>query len=263
MLELYHWEPNGSALKALIALNEKGLPFESRYVDVPAFEQYQPGFLDEASRETQLNLEGEGPILIHDGRQISESLFLMEYLEDAFPGKPLRPADPLGHSRILAWARFINEVFMPGANTLGCQRYLVPMLAGRSLASVEPILERIPMKYLADAWRVALTTGYSTELLEDSKRKVSLAARRIEDALAGSQWLVGSSYSLADIDAFAICNSLPTLTPDVVNSAATPKLLDWLNRIRQRPAVRAALGVSRTGKPEEAFVPGPEHSRWG
>lgn len=262
MLELYHWEPNGSALKALVALNEKALPFRSLYVDVPAFEQYRPGFLD-ASRETQLSLEGEGPILIHDGKQISESLFLIEYLEDAFPGKPLRPADALSHSHILAWARFINEVFMPGANTLGCHRYLAPMLNGRDVPSLEPMLARIPMKFLADAWRLALTDGYSNDLLEDSKRKVSLAARRIEDALTSSQWLVGSTYSLADIDAFAICNSLPTLTPDVVNNASTPRLMDWINRIRLRPAVRAALSTSRTGKPEEAFAPGPEHSRWG
>jgi glutathione S-transferase len=262
MLELYHWEPNGSALKALIALNEKALPFQSRYVDVPAFEQYQPGFLS-ASRETRLNLEGEGPILVHEGRQITESLFLIEYLEDAFPEKPLRPADALSHSRILAWARFINEVFMPGASTLGCHTYLAPTLKGRDVKSLEPMLARIPMKYLADAWRLALTGGYSSDLLEDSRRKVTLAVRRIEDALAHSQWLVGPTYSLADIDAFAICNSLPTLTPDVVNTATTPRLLDWLNRIRLRPAVQAALSTSRTGKPEEAFVPGPEHSRWG
>lgn len=262
MLELYHWEPNGSALKALIALHEKGVQFHSRYVDVLAFEQYQPGF-PRPSRETQLNLEGEGPILVHEGRQITESLFLIEYLEDAFPDPPLRPAYPLSHARILAWARFINEVFMPGASTLGCHAYLAPALRGRNIASVEPVLARIPMKYLADAWRLALTNGYSSELLEDSRRKVTLAVRRIEDALATSQWLVGSTYSLADIDAFAICNSLPTLTPDIVNGSATPCLLDWLNRIRLRPAVRTALGMSRTGKPEQAFAPGPEHSRWG
>src|SRR5262245_6291542 len=222
MLELYHWEPNGSHLKALIALNEKALPFKSHYMDVPA--------LPNASRETQMNPEGAGPILVHDGRQITESLFLIEYLEDAFPETPLRADDALSHARILAWGRFINEVFMPGASTLGCHQYRAPE---------------------------------SSDLLEDSKRKVSLAVRKIEDALANSQWLVGATYSLADIDAFAICNSLPTLTPDVVNNTTTPRLMAWLNRIRLRPAVRAALAVSRTGKPEEAFAPGPEHSRWG
>jgi hypothetical protein len=33
--------------------------------------------------------------------------------------------------------------------------------------------------------------------------------------------------------------------------------------MRERPAVRAALALSRTGKPQEAFVPGAEPSRWG
>jgi glutathione S-transferase len=249
-------------LKPLIALREKGLAFRSRYVDVLSFQQYQPGFLD-ASRETQLNQEGEGPILIHDGKQITESLFMMEYLEDAFPEQPLRPADPLGQNKILAWARFINEVFMPGANTLGCHMYLAPHFKGRDPASFAAALARIPMKFLQDAWQLALTDGYSADVLEDSQRKVGLAVRRIEDALAQSEWLVDGAYSLADIDAFAICNSLTLLTPGLVNETATPRLMAWLKRIRARPAVQAALGASRTGKPEQAFAPGPEHSRWG
>lgn len=262
MLELFHWEPNGSYLKPLIVLHEKGLAFRSKYVDVLSFEHYEPGYLN-ASRETQLGQEGEGPLLVHEGRQITESLFMLEYLEDAFPEKPLRPADALGHARILAWARFINEVLMPGANTLGCHVYLAPQLKGRDSSSLEAALARIPMLYLQDAWRLALSDGYSADLLADSERKVGLSVRRIEDALAQSEWLVGGAYSIADVDAFAICNSLPTLTPGLVNEIATPRLTHWLRRIRARPAVQAALRMSRTGKPEQAFVPGPEHSRWG
>jgi glutathione S-transferase len=262
MLELYHWEPNGSNLKPLILLHEKGLSFRSHYVDVLSLQQYgSPPFV--TSRETQLNLEGEGPVLIHDGKQVNESLFMLEYLEDAFPQKPFRPAEPLGHARILAWARFINEVFMPGASTLGCHAYLAPEFKGRDVAAFESALARIPMKYLQDGWRLAISDGYSSDILEDSKRKVTIAIKRMEEALSTSQWLVGPEYSLADIDAFAICNSLPTLTPDLVNVRATPRLMDWLNRIRSRPAVRTALAASRTGRPEQAFAPGPEHSRWG
>jgi glutathione S-transferase len=119
------------------------------------------------------------------------------------------------------------------------------------------------MKHLQDGWKLALTDGYSADLLEDSNRKVGLGVRRIEELLASSPWLVGSSYSLADVDAFAICHALTTLTPGVVNESATPRLVGWLTRIRERPAVQAALAMSRTGKPHEAFVPGSEHSRWG
>lgn len=262
MLDLYHWEPNGCWLKPLIVLHEKGLIFRGRYVDVLALEQHRPGFLH-ASRETRLNLEGEGPILFHEGHQITESLFIAEYLEDAFPTVPLRPEEPIGQARILAWARFINEVFMPAVNTLGCRAYLAPQLKGRNLAALEPLLAQIPMSYLQEGWRRALKDDYPDELIADSRRKVALGVRRIEDALGSAEWLVGSAYSLADIDAFSISNSLMLLTPDIVNPSATPRLVDWLTRIRARPAVRAALSKSRTGAPERVFAPGPEHSRWG
>ena len=261
MLELVHWEPNGSWLKPLIALHEKGLDFRSRFIDVLSLEHYRPGLL-QPSRETRLNLEGEGPILFHDGCQITESHFITEYLEEAFPESPLRPAEPIAHARILASARFINEVFMPAVNTLGCHVYLAPRLKGRD-AVLEPLVAQIPMQYLQEGWRRALTDSYSDELIEDSQRKVALGVRRFEEALSLSRWLVGSAYSLADIDAFAICNSLPGLTPALVNESTAPHVMEWLTRMRVRPAVRAALSVSRTGEPEKAFAPGPEHSRWG
>jgi glutathione S-transferase len=128
---------------------------------------------------------------------------------------------------------------------------------------LEPLVAQIPMTYLQEGWRRALTDSYSDELLEDSQRKVALAVRRLEATLSDSRWLVGSAYSLADIDAFAICNALPGLTPALVSESTAPHVMEWLRRMRVRPAVRAALSVSRTGEPEKAFAPGPEHSRWG
>jgi glutathione S-transferase len=114
-------------------LHEKQLEFRSHYVDVLSLVQHRPDFL-QAARETRLPLEGEGPILVHDGRQITESLFILEYLEDAFPQRSLRPAEPILQARILAWARFINEVFMPAVSTLGCRAYLAPQLKGQAAA---------------------------------------------------------------------------------------------------------------------------------
>jgi GSH-dependent disulfide-bond oxidoreductase len=262
MLELYHWEPNGAALKPLIALHERQIDFRSHYVDVLSFEQYGP-LLPAAARETRLPQEGEGPVLVHDGRQITESLFITEYLEDAFAQRPLRPSEPILQARILAWGRFINEVFMPAASTLGCRTYLSPALQRRDRSSVASQLQRVPPGYLRDGWQSALDGDYSDELVADSLRKVTLAVQRLEGVLSGAQWLVGAAYTLADIDAFAICNALPTLTPQLVNGDSTPHLMQWLQRIRSRPAVQAALALSRTGHPEQAFAPGPEHSRWG
>jgi glutathione S-transferase len=258
MLELYHWAPNGPWLKPLIVLAEKEIACTLHAIDVLAFEQYSPA-LPPPALETALNMEGEGPLLVHDGRQLTESFFLSEYLDGAFPGPALRPADPVAFNRMLAWARFTNEVFMPGVNTLGCRQYLAPALAG-----TEPppgVLERIAHGFLREGWRRAYAGDYPEALVAESRRKMTLALDRIDRALTERPWLAGEAYSLADIDAFAIARSVPLLAPDLV--AGRDRLHDWLARVEARPAVRQALATGGWARPETAFAPGPEHARWG
>jgi glutathione S-transferase len=258
MLTLYHWAPNGPWLKPLIVLAEKDIACTLRPVDILAFEQYGPA-VPAPSLETRLNLEGEGPLLVHDGRQLTESFFMYEYLDTVFGGPALRPSNPVAFNRMLAWARFINEVFMPGANTLGCKQYLAPALVGKQ-PPVET-LDHIPLAFVREGWKRAYEGNYPEELLAESRRKVGLALKRIEGALAEGPWILGEAYSLTDIDAFAICRSLPLLTPELV--ADHPRCVDWLARMEERPAVRKSLAVGNWKQPETAFAPGPEHARWG
>jgi glutathione S-transferase len=242
----------------LIVLSEKDIACTLRPLDVLAFEQYGQA-MPAPSLETRLNLEGEGPLLVHDGRQMTESFFMCEYLDTVFGGPALRPSDPAAFNRMLAWARFINEVFMPGANTLGCKQYLAPALANKK-PPVETI-ERIALSFVREGWMRAYSGDYPEALLDESRRKVGIALKRIETALADGPWLLGDTYSLTDIDAFAICRSLPLLTPELVEGH--PRFAAWLARMQERPAVRKSLAVGNWEHPEKAFAPGPEHARWG
>jgi GSH-dependent disulfide-bond oxidoreductase len=258
MLELYHWAPNGPWLKPLIVLAEKGIACTLHPLDVLSFEQYGPA-MPSPSLETRLNLEGEGPVLVHDGRQITESFFMCEYLDAAFGGVALRPSQPVAFNRMLAWARFINEVFMPGANTLGCKQFLAPALAGKKPPG--ETIERIAVSFVREGWMRAYGGDYPETLLAESRRKVGIAMERIEAALADGPWLLGNDYSLTDIDAYAICRSLPLLAPDLVEGHS--RWGDWMARMQARTAVRKALAVGNWQRPETAFAPGPEHARWG
>jgi len=82
----YHAEPAANSLKSMICLHEKGLEFESRYVDLHKFEQHSEWFV-------AINPEGQVPVLVHDGAVITQTSVINEYLEDVFPENPLRPAD--------------------------------------------------------------------------------------------------------------------------------------------------------------------------
>jgi GSH-dependent disulfide-bond oxidoreductase len=260
MLELYHWEPNTFFLKPLIALAEKGVEFRSRYFDPTRFEQFAANF--PSNLESQLQLEHEGPVLVHDGTIISSSFFMLDYIAETFPGPTLLPADAYGRYRMHAFGQVGALALGSAVATLGCSRYLAPALRAlpvdvlrAQIASIEPLERRA-------AW-TAVLEGDTQGAASAALARLALPVRRIEAALGASAWLAGADYSIADIDAFAMLLALPALAAQVVNAAATPRILDFLARMRARPAVRAALAHSRTGRPEEAFVPGTEASRWG
>ncbi|HWK42752.1 MAG TPA: glutathione S-transferase family protein [Croceibacterium sp.] len=259
MLELYHWAPNGPWLKPLIVIAEKQIDCILRPIDVLAFEQYGDG-VPPRSLETSLNQEGEGPLLVQNGRQLTESFFISEYIDSACADGPaLRPTDPIAFNRMLAWARFANEVFMPGVNTLGCRKYLAPQLAGKKMPA--GVLDKIELSFVRDAWQRAYANDYPNAMIEDSRRKIGLALDRIEKMLADGPYLLGQDYSLADIDAFAISRSLPLLAADLVEGRT--RWTEWMARIEARPPVQKSLKIGNWEKPETAFAPGPEHARWG
>lgn len=256
MLELYHWEPNANSAKVMICLAEKGLEFHGHYVDLLEFEQYLPGFL-------AINSFGQVPVLLHDGEVITESSLILEYLAEAFPSPRLAPVDPKGWYDTQAWGKFVDYHLGPSVSMLGWHRVMSPVIRKRDQKKLREAVDRIPIWERKAAWMTAMGESYPEEQLTNSQRKIELAARRIEEALGKSPWLLGSDYSIVDIGAFALSCTLPRLLPEVVNAKSTPKVMDWLARINARPAVKKALAMCGKAGGRDVYVPGPEHSRWG
>ena len=261
MLELYHYEPNIYYLKPLIALQEAKAPFTSRYFDPTRLEQFGEGF--PRSVESSLNLEREGPVLVDGATVLSSSFFVLEYLAEALPGTGLLPGDAYGHYRARAWGQFVALQLSPGVCALGCAKYLAPALAAQDRGVLEARIGRIEPLERRAAWTAVIDGSYDAGTLAEVRERLAMPVQRIEDALGASPWLAGSQYSIADIDAFAMLSPLPELAPQQVSEKATPRIMQFLRRMRERPAVQQALALSKTGKPQEAFVPGAEPSRWG
>lgn len=258
MIELYHWEPNGVFLKPLVALAEKGANYGGHWFDPTAFEQFAADF--PANTESGLQLEREGPLLVVAGEVLSGTSFQLEFINEAVPGPDLFPVAAHDRYRVRAWAQYLGLGLGPVVSALGCARFLRPVLAARDgealrgqLAAIEPVERR-------NAW-LAVLDGAVDEVAWQQRLAAPLA--RLEKALTAADWLAGPAYSLADIDAYALVAPLRTLAPAMVNVAATPGIVGWLERIDTRPAVRSALQLSRSGHPAAAWVPGTEPSRWG
>lgn len=261
MIELYHWEPNTFFLKPLIALKEKQAEFTSRYFDPTKFEQFAASF--PRNVESGLHLEREGPVLVRDGATISSSFFMLEYIAESVPGVELNPGGAFEHYRARAWGQFLCLSLGAGVNALGCAKYLAPVLKQRDQSELKSRINAIEPQERRAAWNAVIDGSYKETVLATVRQRLAFPVKRVEDALAKASWLTGRDYSIADIDAFAMLNTLPDLAPDLVSAQVTPRTMEFLQRMRERRAVREALAMSRTGKPQEAFVPGAEPSRWG
>ncbi|HKD20398.1 MAG TPA: glutathione S-transferase family protein [Rhizomicrobium sp.] len=236
MLELYHAEPVANSMKPLICLKEKGLEFKSHYVDLLRFEQHTPEFV-------RINPNGQVPVLIHDGAVVTESTVINEYLDDVFPEVSLRPKDPAARARMRVWSKYIDEYFCPALSMIGWHVMVRRIAQAIDKGEFEKLLERIPLKEQRDKWATVAGESFTADQLADSRRRCGTAVARMEGILAGSKWLAGDEYSLADVNSYSMVAGMPRLMPEHMNEKDTPRAIDWLARMDARPAIKAALAM--------------------
>lgn len=85
MLELYAHPFSSYCWKVLIALWEKGVPFDYLSLEEP----------ENGARLKQLWPIGKFPLLVHDGRAIPETSVIIDYLDQLAPNPPMLAGDPI------------------------------------------------------------------------------------------------------------------------------------------------------------------------
>jgi maleylacetoacetate isomerase len=115
-MKLYNFFRSSAAFRARIALNLKGVPYEA-IPKVFAKNEHR------AAEYLALNPQGLIPALAVDGSVISQSLAIIEYLNDKYPEPPLLPADPLARAHVRSMALAIACDIHP-LNNLRVLNYL-------------------------------------------------------------------------------------------------------------------------------------------
>jgi glutathione S-transferase len=243
MLKLYCFGPGANSGKPLLALYEKGLPFEPRYMNAGKFEQHEPWFV-------KINPNGQVPALDHDGKIITESTVICEYLEDVFTdAPPLRPKDPYLRAQMRIWTKWVDEYFCWCVSTIGWERMVSRMARAVSAEEFENYVKRIPIYEQQVKWRNA-RNGFDPKVLAEEMRKIEFSVKKLEARLKESKWLAGPDYTLADICNYAIAGGMERGFAELVNEKDTPHLVEWINRIRERPAAKKMYEAApRMGPP--------------
>lgn len=117
-LVLYDYWRSSAAYRVRIALRLKGLKYEQRAVNL-----IRDGGEQHGAAYRALNPQGLVPALVHDGRILTQSLAICEYLEEVFPETPLLPAGVEERARARALALMIACDIHP-LNNLRVQQHL-------------------------------------------------------------------------------------------------------------------------------------------
>lgn len=119
-MKLWSFFRSSAAFRVRIALNLKGLAYEQVAVHLRRNEQQTPAYL-------ALNPLGLVPALEDDGQVLTQSLAIIEYLDETHPEPPLLPGHPADRGRVRALAQAIACDIHPIDN-LRVLRYLVKPL---------------------------------------------------------------------------------------------------------------------------------------
>ncbi|TSE35870.1 maleylacetoacetate isomerase [Tepidimonas charontis] len=185
-MKLYNYFRSGTSFRVRIALNLKGLSYDYVPVHLAKGEQHGAAYraLSPDSLVPLLDVEGDP-----DHALLSQSMAIIEYLDETHPEPPLMPRDPLGRARVRALAQTVACEIHP-LNNLRVLKYLAGPLG------------------LDEAQRTTWYNHWVREGLRHYERRLQQLAE--ERARAG---LPPSIYSYGDTPTLADC----CLVPQIVN----------------------------------------------
>jgi glutathione S-transferase len=189
------------AFRAIWIAKELGLPFEHIPVEIGAAGARKPDYL-------AINPNGRLPAIDDSGFILWESLAITLYLAKKHSTGGLYPATLEGEAKAWQWSLWSVQEVDRGVNIW-------------SLHAV-----RLPPAERDGARR------------EEALRVLDAPFRVLDGALAGSGYLLGREFTVADLNVAAVISRAIDM-----ELASTPNLRVWLRRCLERPAAREALAL--------------------
>ena len=229
MLELYHFNGATCGLKARLSLAEKGVDYIERAVDreflrTPEYRAIHPS--------------GVVPALVHNGNIVLESSVVINYVDDAFDGKSLKPDSPIGIARAWWWMKKADE-HLPMIAILTYTISMRPkLLREKSREELKVYIDGIADPVNRERRREILTNGFESAAFPQALLSMHELLTQMENSLTEASWLAGDKYSLADIAMTPLIERLMELNMAELFEYNRPNLVKWWKHIQARDSYR-------------------------
>ena len=212
-MKLYNYFRSSSAYRVRIALNLKGLDYEhvGVHLNRNGGEQFAAAF-------QALNPQSLVPVLVDDGAALTQSLAIIEYLEEVHPQPALLPDTPAARARVRSLALAIACEIHP-VNNLRVLNYLTRTLGASEEAKVEWVrhwvalgLEALETRLANDPATGRFCHGDTPGLADCCLVPQLFNARRFGCNLAGYPTLLAIEECCSALEAFQ--RAAPARQPD-------------------------------------------------
>ena len=229
-LHLYHFNASNCSMRVRMTLEEKGLPWISHHVNLHKAENATPEYFG-------IHPKGLVPVLVHDGVVLIESTDIIDYLDKTFTEPKLRPKDETEETKMRNWMSLATE------NHIHVKTYMFANKIGKLMAKTETDLEIY--RNLQDNKELrefheenSSPEGLSAERLTNSTEILKNCFGRAESSLSRHKWLVGDTFSLADISWVAL---VVTLINARFPYEQYPNVLRWKDAMQSRKSFQKGI----------------------
>ncbi|XP_073006105.1 probable glutathione S-transferase parA [Typha latifolia] len=182
--------------RARIALAEKGVDYEYKEENLadksPLLLKYNP-------------IHKKIPVLIHDGKSVCESLFMVQYIDEVWSDKhPILPSDPYARAQARFWADFVDKKVYESGTKL---------------------------------WKL------KGEGQEEAKKEMIESLKLLEAELGEKKYFGGETFGFVDIAFVPFTSWFYTFetSADFKVEEVAPKLVAWTKRCMERESVAKTL----------------------
>ena len=196
-ITLYQFPISHYCEKVRWALDYKGLEYRTKNL--------LPGLHVKVT--TKMARKSHVPVLDHDGVIIQNSSKILTYLDDTFPEKKLTPINPQEAQAALEWERYLDEEVGVHLRRycyhtlLNYPDITIPLLTQDSPWWSKPLFRIIYPKVVKTMRKhMKIDAAGAAE----SRQRVDAALTRMHDAVQQKGFLVGGSFSRADLTAAAL-----------------------------------------------------------
>ena len=233
MLKLYHADTAVCAAKVRLVLAEKQVSYDGRLLNLGGGDQFAPDYV-------KLNPNAVVPTIVHDGFVLVESTVINEYLDEAFPEHPLRPATAYGRARVHLWTKR-EDTIHDAINTVTVAILFRGELLLKTPEERAARYQKIPDPVRREKWRTIIEQGLDARYVAEAMGRFAKLFQDMEAALASSPWLVGENFTLADAGLVSFFFRLEMLGMSGCWIKLFPRVTDWFARCKARPSFETAI----------------------